>query len=381
MPGPVAGIIGSAGRFAGAASKGMGSAWAWSAAFDLFERCITSTWAHVPTFTHAITVAVTGGPSADLRRMWYLACAIAFGRMRRSPALRGGSATMEATWDVSGKVAQIALVFTVAKMQYSETTARPSDVGRAIGEWLVRRMGRVVGGVPIGMADAGPALSPKDSPLTLIQQGPDQISVGGGWPGFLLRGDQVNAVRPRPPASMLAEIAAVNPRWVVTPVGRVNRSGTNLGHLFREWPTAVKGEATFIPFQLTELVDAPHPALAGTPVDRVRVPTLPDDGRLITTGEKSNVAVQSPRPCVDGATRSSLVALVANALSDPCFLPPLPAVGPAPLHSTGYSLYPPGSSLNYPDTSDRVQNAPNAGSRIDAEPDGHFVPFLAPDMR
>lgn len=362
----------------GTLKGGLNVAWAWGAAFDLLERAATSTWSHMPIFTHAVTVGVSGGPAADLRRVWYLTCAIAFGRALRSPAIRGGTATMQASWNVSEKACQIELVYQVAKTQYSE------DAPRATESTLLARLARwtlgtvtgaggtaLAAGLPLGRPPGGGALSPKDSPLSFVQQGPDQITVGAGWPQFLMRHDQVNAVRNRPAPTTFRDLAPVDATYTVTPLTRVNSAGSGVGAIFREHPIVdARGDASFYPFQIIQITGTGAPIFAGTAVDRRNAPTLPDHGRVITTGEKSHPLVQSPRPCIDGATRSSLVTLVANELSDPCYLPPMAPTGPVPLFSTGYQLYPAGFTFPYAEVARRANTAANDRSDPDVGGDG-----------
>lgn len=368
------------------ASRALSNAWNAQASLDLFTGMVTAAWAHAPQFAHAINVTVSGGPNADLRRCWYLACAVAFGRMKRSPAVRGGSASMEGIWNVSDKSVQIQLVYVAAKMQYSEDAERPSATVRRLATWLEKTIPAVVNPVPVIVAGAfvratkpAPgALSPKDSPLSLIQMGPDQISVGGAWPEFLLRHDQRDRTRHlvggRPPGSVLYDPRPVTNPYVITPLFRVNRTGVNFGNLFREWPRGAGGQPNFAPYQLVQVAGRETPNFAGSPIARGSPPALPDSGRLVTTGEKRHVLVQSPRPCIDGATRSSMLSLIAAELESPCFLPPLAPEGFVPLHNTGYQLYPAGADPTYAQISDAANAAPIAVGANDVDPDGLHMP-------
>ncbi len=382
----------------------MNIAWVAEGAFGLFERAVTALWSHVPVFTHAVSVSVAGGPNADLRRCWYMACAAAFGRIKRSPALKGGSATMEATWDITGKIAKIELMYQIAKMAYSEDQPRPTDTGRNILEFFERNLPAgavplvpaIVGGVLIGPAAGGgfgrARFSPTDSPLALIQLGPDQITVGGGWPGFLMYPNQGNVRRPVIPEGLfITEPAVVANPYVAIPLTRVSpgaaATGGGFGDLMREWPTGVRGLVDFCPYQIVVpggrgVTDS----FTGSDAARRSAPTLPDDGRVITTGEKHKRSVQPPKPCVDGATRSSVIALIAAELASPCFLPPSPEGSDNPLFSSGARIYPAGeaaadgASLPYGIVSDRINAASRPGD-LDQDADGVGTAIVTPDFR
>jgi hypothetical protein len=379
---------------------GINVAWAAEGAFGLFERALTAFWSHVPVFTHAISVGVAGGPNADLRRCWYLACAVAFGRMKRSPALRGGAATMEATWDVTGKIVKIELMYQIAKMAYSEDISRPSDVLKPIGAAFAANFGInpaapvvIVAGIPLRVpALPKEAFSPTGSPLALIQLGPDQISVGGGWPGFLMYPNQGNVARAvLPERIFVVDFAPILKPYVVIPLTRVSdgaaATGGGFGKLFREWPGGVGGKVENCPYQITIPGGAGvSDKFTGSDAARRSAPTLPDDGRVITTGEKHYRAVQPPKPAVDGATRSSVIALVAAELASPCFLPPSPEQSFNPIFSSGARVYPAGSadaaggSLPYSVVSDRI-NALDLPGDLDQDADGLGTAIITTDFR
>jgi len=405
-------------------------AWQANATWDLLNRLAGSV---LPSFSHGCTVTVRGGPNADLRRVWFLCCASAFGRMSRSPAVAGDKA-MTGEWDVSGKVCRIELAYVSnviaqaleeQKSWYKIATTRVGQGLRDLdnaGVTLAHRFGMLTTRVRntekverrVDAGDGG-AFRPGRVPRHFIQAGPDQVTVGNSWPDFLLGPGQSyesydnpdptegnGLVRDPlyrvtlPPAVGGFLAALVRPAILAEP--RYNIVSTNSDYfarnLLREWPILAgePDEVTFLPHRVVDQFG--NPTVQG---DRGSVttngwaPALPDDGRLITTGEKTHPAVQPPRPIIDGATRTSLLALVAQSLTEPCFLPDAPLPTATPWYSSGTYVTGTGMGLDFAGLSrivnkDRPQYGPTGGDEnprtpSDQWPDMRAIPIKVEDAR
>lgn len=310
--------------------------------WDLFDRAMSKVNANAPTFTHSITVSCQGGPLADLRRVYYLALAAAFGRWSNGVAgeLKGSTTSMVAHIDVTGKAVAVNISYTTL----AAVTAVRSVTGFS------------------------------DTPLKIIQQGPDQVTVGGSWPSFLqtttkgsssvtdgvvgavvggLVGGPVGAITGGAIGILVPNIPSSQPPTTKASLsrasGRVITGCSSLGYapvilvsdgkernVFAELPTTV-GEQFKIPWGALT-VDGAQGRTYTLADGRATTLPLPDAGRVITTGEKFHPLVQPPKPPIDGNTRGSLVTLVTQALASPCYLPaPVPCNPRNPLFSTGLS--------------------------------------------
>jgi len=106
---------------------------------------------NIPSFFHSITVEVVGGPGADLRRCWYLALAACFGRYRRG--LKGISGrTMSAQWDITGKSVSVTMSYTFSGLLENTFNLLTDKFSR--------------------------------SGIEMFHEGPDQLTIGAGWPTF-----------------------------------------------------------------------------------------------------------------------------------------------------------------------------------------------------
>lgn len=322
--------------------------WTAQAAWDMAEKLYDLADRQFPTFNHTISVSVKGGPEADLRRIWYLCVSAAFGRYRnRSIGVQ--KAIFDATWDVTGKSVSCTIGYSDSGL-ISGTT-------RALGD----------GSVP-------------DSGLMLIQRGPDQVTIGGNWPGFLWTvGQSLSSVIPAVIGGALPQIpglnyalsAAISTAALFIPgngAGLVQffkgllsgtleppfsiASSTNSWQLTRkctenwdyismlqsnwgtvdvlkEMPRRGVGNSLALPWRRVYPVTLGANSRYGSNLSITSgfVPVLPDDGRIITTGEKGDARVQPPKPALDGISRNSLVQLVAQTAMDPCFIPkPVPCM-------------------------------------------------------
>jgi len=324
-------------RWQSALTKG----WAANAALDLYDRLLGKFSSNLPQFAHAIVVTVQAGPHGDLRRAYYLALAAAFGRYRNGVRYSIGSSSLSATWDITGKAVSVEIGYTA----------------NAVWEGT-RALGRVVS-------------IQSDSALRVITDGPSQVTIGGDWPSFLTASPKLG-VAPTDQNSVFgglpriiqeasqtigqlmtryAEqgkvITAALPHNYVLPAPCssatdypvVTASGDTRIDVFKE---LIDGAGTnkLIPWAAVRPVDAAS-FRHGSTVDReLGLPLLPDTNRVITTGEKNDPRVQNPRPVLDGSTRSSLVALVAAELANPCLLVAPPPCTRVPVLSDGVRIVP-----------------------------------------
>lgn len=303
----------------------------------------------MPAFSHAISVSIRGGPEADLRRIWYLCLAAAFGRYRNR-VLGVQQVHLDATWDITGKACSVTIGY--------------------VNNGFIDRLSE--------FTSESKVFPIEGSALGFLQRGPDQVTIGGNWPDFALTLTQqsfsVFGVRVRGGAlaagrafvGTAAEIAKLlklqsdvsrintNPlagdNWAVV-IGTCGTaplllqvfagSGSQQPDVFRELPR-INGALTYLPWRRVW----PNGQLGliglGSTQSLRIAPNLPDDGRLITTGEKLDPRVQHPRPQIDGVGRSSTMALVSQALNQPCFIAAAPPCPVIPLGSPGLRVYPAG---------------------------------------
>lgn len=377
-------------------------------AFQLADQISSFAANNLPSFTHAITVRCIGGPDADIRRVWYLALAACFGRYRDGVRFAGGSATLQGLWDVTGKACQVELVYSPAAVV--EAVAQQQDA--AIGTILspIPGAGLVVGAL-ISTARSRivtAKVDPRRDALSFIHRGPSQLTIGGSWPSFLTD-PHTSIMRPAggggvavvPSASsgfggflLGAAIAQTTGDWVqflncgrtgypAVPYARLttyNRFGKDV---FREWPTTQGSQGiTTYPFRVTaSTTTTGGPGRHGFPGTQVSqafpIPALPDDGRVITTGEKNDQRVQPPRPSVDGQSRLSLLGLTAQALAFPCFLPAAPPCQDNIIGGTGWRIYRPGEAW----TPAQLDNGISSHRRVAEQPQAgspNALPNLAP---
>ena len=382
----------------------------------------------VNRYTHSITVSVRGGPSANLRRCWFLCIAALFGRRRRGVSSNFAEA-LNAQWDITGKSCTATLTYT-------------NNPVTELDQLAVTGM----------------------TPAAVLQRGPDQVTVGAGWAtNFFTYGqfpiktaggvlaDLVGIggmFRPdinRLPASVrlpgdLSSPTAANELntaaipYTLPPVEPPKQQGG----LFYGWriskiatdndPLMIRNVFTTPwvvqqaePDPLAELpistggvelvpytVHAPLVIQGGgvngtdlilSTVRYVRrgdgiglVPVLPDEGRIITTGEKQNTFVQPPKPPVDGVSRGSLLSMVAAALASPGILVESPSNytnNTQPVAAQGVFVFRPGTQFSN-QTDEKYRFHPNAvASRaantingfINQVVRGMYAPFAVPNIR
>lgn len=335
---------------------------------DAILRMVSKVSDYNDSFTHSISVKVRGGPAADLRRVYYLALAAAFGRYSRAVSYTIGTYTeVSAHTDVSNK----------------EVTV---TIGYSVGMWsqLFRGADRLVTTSNVGQQRIR-------TEFDVIYEGPDQVTIGSGWPtvltgllgskrypagsGAAIKGGGVvsvpvadyetppNAVW-TPPAfgglfggtARLRFNVGANVKWVLTQPEVIRAIKVPIAPLkpyvwsIDEFDTDVLRELPYFNPTLKDRrvylrdhtrADQPTFTQVRTTSD-AEMPVLPDDGRLITTGETGNPLVQPPRPPVDGLARGSLVDMVKAALATPGYLPPLPPMTANYLATSGFHVYPPG---------------------------------------
>lgn len=232
---------------------------------------------NLPYFTHTISVSVVGGPKADMQRIWALCLSTAFGRYRQAGLQGFQAADLDAVWDVTGKACQV-------QMQYVNS----GFIGVALN--LAAK----------GASAVAPSLANNDI-ANFIITGPTQETVGGKTASWLNADLILGAVAAGGAAGYLAG-AFVGGRFL---------GDARLGGAVGSAAGAIQA-----------YVNAKAAGLAlGYNAER----QLPDSGRIITTANKVNPNLQPPRPPGDNFSRTfPYIALVANALTDPGYLPAAP---------------------------------------------------------
>lgn len=366
-------------------------AWGLNAALDMATRLSAKADELTPSFVHTVSVTAQGGPTTDMRRLWYLVLAAAFGRLRNR--VRGIQQTdMDATWDITGKACSVTVGYYNTGLIGAATRTASKDGGLS-------------------------------SPLALIHRGPDQVTVGGSWPSWLqatttqsngataafgLIGGVISDLRQKlgvagPGIRQLIGVTSTNnpdapglilpPQW--TPVFEIEGPGppdilikfvqnfnSNRG-VFVETPVGLSTDSQFLPWSRMVPIGGSAVGRFGSRTNTAtQLPTLPDDGRVITTGQKLDPRVQNARPPLDGKSRASLVQLVAAALGNPGLLPSSPPGGFVPLGSPGLYVYTPGQGLeNDRSNFGRFTQAVNdvdVDSGVDVNP-GPAVAPITPD--
>jgi hypothetical protein len=306
-----------------------GGAFNLDAAFNLAGRVFTAAGSFFSEFQGAITVRVVGGPHADIRRIWYLALAAAFGRYRNRTDDSLASIAYQGTWDVTGKAVQIEIAYTLSRFnQAAFSKTRPSAFEAQDGT-IYDYGDHFPNSAPEVKAFL---VDPSASAYTYIQRGPEQLTVGAHLPHWLQNRDRTGPVvqgndKNAWQGPECAKGRPVNPEKVfVHSTALVGMRGVN-----REWPRGNNRYAGFFtgyPYRvMTPVSDRGATGLTRDRVAKIDQEgdiNLPDDGRVITTADKTDPLVQPPQPPSDGSSRSSLVALVAQALTQPCMLPPSP---------------------------------------------------------
>lgn len=341
-------------------------------AWNLFERSLGVVGMFLSQFVGGITVQVIGGPQADIRRIWYLTLSAAFGRLRNGVTSSHADIAFSGEWDITNKACQIQITYTLGK-----TTSKFSD---GIQAWDVGTMtvdDKILakfGMIPRGKLDvSSAALTPGDTPWGYIKRGPEQLTIGGPLPAWMQATGEpviVDFGKFGVPRFMAARTQAF-PEWVGaaceppsilgTRPARVvtggafvlggggDRVGPPVGDVLREWPRGPLGLFSAFPYAVLGARTAAgalrtfrNPWVDLSPRGKL---TLPDDGRVITTAEKTDPKVQPPQPLVDGRARSSLVHLVSQALMNPCYLPPtLPCTYVNSPSGSGKYVYVPGAA-------------------------------------
>lgn len=340
-------------------------------AWNLFDRTMDLLGKFMSQFVGGVTVQIIGGPQADIRRIWYLTLATVFGRLRNGVTSSFADVAYSAEWDITSKACQVQVVYTLGKVAskfihgvslWDVTSLTPDDT-------VLARFGMLGRGK---LAVASAALTPGDTPWGYIKRGPEQLTIGGPLPAWMNResGVDVEVIKQLAGPNHIGVISpvAVFPEWVGVPCepaavsparvvtggafmlgGAGQKAGPLFGDVLREWPLGPAGRHSSFPYAVLGSRDA------GGALKTFRDPwaalsasaklTLPDDGRVITTAEKTDPKVQPPQPHVDGRARTSLVHLVSQALLNPCYLPPtLPCTYVNSPSGSGKYVYQPGAA-------------------------------------
>lgn len=308
--------------------------WRLDSSFNLLDRLKNEIESNLPSFHHGIVVMVAGGPRADIRRIWYLACAAAFGRYRNR-ALGHQSTSMECTWDITGKQVKVEIAY--------------ANTGGAILESSILNSG-----------------------LTkVIQAGPSQLTIGDSWPSVFRSTSQnvgsiIGGVAPglaallglpaTPAGAMLAipQVAAGStprPEFMILGNPAVIAPLLTLPEAINIYKDALYSSGFFGSTTILATVRAAITAAANTvPAYTVAVtntataPLLIDEGRVITTAEKLFPLVQNPKPPVDGHSRFCLLSMVTQAFQNPGFLITPPPAEVQPRGGSGVHAYQPGTN-------------------------------------
>lgn len=328
-------------------------AWKIDSAVSLFERLLDKMSSLTATAIHTIQVTAVGGPNADLRRVWYLCVAAAFGRYRNRVGATGAvEYQIECAWDVTGKTTMVTLGYTLSGLtgNVGRDVVTPAAGaltvfgaalvgGRVAGEW-VRREGKAA---PPGGSSTGAVRTVSGGAagvVDLIQRGPDQVTVGAAWPTFLRRVPVVGGSSGVAERNRGRYDPAFDGRSTLVALGEYVRTrfggagGPDRPNVLRELPWSTNlGSQPAIAVPVGAVADlfrdrnyhkrfegqtGPYSWILSAGIG---APLLPDAGRVITTGEKYDPDVQPPRPQTDGLSRGSLVELVTLALEDPCKAP------------------------------------------------------------
>jgi hypothetical protein len=341
-------------------SRGDGTWWDWGK-WDLRSRLYGILKDNLPRFEHNIRVTVVGGPAADLRRIWYLGLSTAFGRYRKRVYSVANPASIQATWDVTGKSVGIEINYSTNALYNG---ARDNGIGTAVvtGIGVTAGMftfgvgtattaivagiaGAVAGGVIAGITAS--SYNPTTSPVNLLHEGPEQLTVGAGWPDFL-RGGRTQA---------LDGTARVSPSWRSSPCVSTRTTWAvakaavfGAVDVYREVPLYdASNNLTFAPYRVIRPMPGGTGNRPGARITAGGVPILPDDGRVVTTGTKTDARVQGPVPVIDARFRNNLLSMVTAALATPCYLPDGPECGPNTHvgHGAGLAAWGAGFNPNY----------------------------------
>lgn len=319
---------------------------------QLFEQLLSTVKTFLPSFTHSIEVAVVGGPSADIRRIWYLCVSAAMGRFRNKVRTIGAPISMAALWDITGKTVSFEIAY-----QLNSLSNLTGDYIADPGSSPYARMLRGPEQLTVG-ADWGSAFAPLTlrvgfggRPFVNSQSPPNWVANLSGFAQTPLVGLRsvvlypLNASPQAAPSGAFISQPAVDPMREIPRADRVTAdlllaSAYPYSRHLSIWPGGRPGPARF---QVRTVVPTGTTIGGSTPLQNSRDP-LPDSGRIITTVEKRDPRIQPPKPPVDGHTRCSVVALVAQSLLAPCFLPETPPPTANPAGSSGRFALPLGAA-------------------------------------
>lgn len=285
----------------GASEDRLTRLWSLQSRLQIFGSLYGTIESQLPTFTHTIAVSVIGGPKSDMRRIWQLCLSTAFGRYRQAGRTGLQAGQLDATWDITGKSCQVIISYVNSGI---EGALAGAGIGlkTALANNPLGTAGAVAipGGLGVGVVAGANVATVGD----FLYQGPTQETVGGDTLSWL----NVDGV--------LANAAVTG--------GIGGAAGAVVGGILTRSITGVKKGA-----ELGVITGAVLGAATGAIVASIQNrPALPDSNRVITTANKVNPNVQPPKPSGDGVSRTfPYLALVANALNSPCYLPASPPKG------------------------------------------------------
>lgn len=259
-----------------------------------------------PAFYHTVSVEVRGGPAASLSRTWQLAVALAFGQMRYRIGVISDF-SVNAVWDIRRKTVKIETSYALhyQSLLGAREFIRRGPIAETVGAGWPPSL------LPVGFANPFALPGNQNNPANPANQGGELVQVAPGGPPIPGVGGGIEALPPaNPQAAIVGAVVGGRP---------VN-------------PIEIFG-------QQEALRQLQNRLTASGLVGQFNI--LPDDGRLILTENFANPEVQPPRPQDYG----DLISLVANALTDPGFIPSSPPDGPRTGNPEGARLYTPGAAV------------------------------------
>ncbi len=312
-------------------------------------------------YAHSITVTVRGGPGASLRRCWFLCIAALFGRRRRGTVANMAEA-LNAQWDITGKTVTATLSYTSNPI--TEINGYWSD-GMSPAAILQRGPDQVTIGAGWSQHFFTFAQRPSNSPSILgdlVTIGGSLQNIGRGVSTTPIPGDLTNKnaawtlntpwIRYNLPQTEAPRAAGgLSFGWRISKIANDNLKP--IDNVFvtpwviqaaepdplAELPIA-DGSSELVPYTVHAplviqgggdsvevvpgviinrdlILNTVRYVRRGSGPGQGMVPLLPDEYRIITTGEKHHPNVQPPKPPVDGVSRGSLLSMVAAALASP----------------------------------------------------------------
>jgi hypothetical protein len=272
-----------------------------------------------PQWFHQVTCTVQGGPSGDMRRLWLLALSAVAGRIARSGRSTGkfrdvnGNA-YTANFDVAHRTVTFTYAYSVSGMLAHALTAQNGTTSTVVG-----RASQQPGVSVVGATYRTP------HPVVHLARGADALTIGGspgdiGIPAsdaFDTTSGQVGEKKMYNAAgSYSVSLGALESR--VPGAVSLTLDGPASPDASRE--LARTGGSTSFGQYYYFLRQHHGGGYYGLPATMMEMPgTLPDTGRIVTTGELYDYRVQPPKPDADGLSRENPLVSVVAPLLQPGF--------------------------------------------------------------